>query len=221
MEESDHEECNTGLCLGLGGGHVAKKEKKQKLVNKPLMACFDLAFEISPKGEAMNIYNNHSNIKKGERLSLERQQNYPNVTYSTDSENNNNNNNNNNDSRKKLRLTKEQSTILENTFKLHNTLNPVQKQSLADQLNLKTRQIEVWFQNRRARTKLKQTEVDYELLKKHCQNLSDENRRLKKELQELKLVQSPLCPQRTPSKPKMCSSCDHKLFKLNELENNN
>ncbi|CAJ2649863.1 unnamed protein product [Trifolium pratense] len=221
MEESGHEECNTGLCLGLGGGHVAKKEKKQKLVNKPLMACFDLAFEISPKGEAMNIYNNHSNIKKGERLSLERQQNYPNVTYSTDSENNNNNNNNNNDSRKKLRLTKEQSTILENTFKLHNTLNPVQKQSLADQLNLKTRQIEVWFQNRRARTKLKQTEVDYELLKKHCQNLSDENRRLKKELQELKLVQSPLCPQRTPSKPKMCSSCDHKLFKLNELENNN
>jgi homeobox-leucine zipper protein len=64
--------------------------------------------------------------------------------------------------------------------------------------------------------------VDYELLKKHCQNLSDENRRLKKELQELKLVQSPLCPQRTPSKPKMCSSCDQKvLLKLNELENNN
>jgi hypothetical protein len=130
MEESDHdhEECNTGLCLGLGGGHVAKKEKKQKLVNKPLMACFDLAFELSPKGEAMNVYNNnHNNMKKkkGERLSLERQQNYPNVTSSTDSENNNNNNNNNNDSRKKLRLTKEQSTILENTFKLHNTLNPV------------------------------------------------------------------------------------------------
>ncbi|GAU34762.1 hypothetical protein TSUD_205660 [Trifolium subterraneum] len=217
MEESDHEECNTGLCLGLGGGHVAKKVKKQKLLNKPLMACFDLAFELSPKGEAMNVYNNNHN-KKGERLSLERQQNYPNATYSTDSENNNNNNK---DSRKKLRLTKEQSTILENTFKLHNTLNPVQKQSLADQLNLKTRQIEVWFQNRRARTKLKQTEVDYELLKKHCQNLSDENRRLKKELQELKLVQSPLCPQRTPSKPKMCSSCDQKMLKLNELENNN
>lgn len=94
----------------------------------------------------------------------------------------------------------------------------VQKKTLADQLKLKTRQIEVWFQNRRARTKLKQTEIDYELLKKQCQNLSDENKRLKKELQELKVRQSPLCPQRL-SKP-VCSSCDQKLLKRNEDNNN-
>ncbi|KAK6117519.1 hypothetical protein DH2020_048739 [Rehmannia glutinosa] len=53
-------------------------------------------------------------------------------------------------SRKKLRLTKEQSAFLEESFKEHNTLNPKQKQSLAKQLNLRPRQVEVWFQNRRA-----------------------------------------------------------------------
>ncbi|KAM1683028.1 hypothetical protein EV1_033921 [Malus domestica] len=53
-------------------------------------------------------------------------------------------------SRKKLMLSKEQSPLLDETFKEHNTLNPKQKQELAKQLNLRLRQVEVWFQNRRA-----------------------------------------------------------------------
>ncbi|CAI9111210.1 OLC1v1011381C1 [Oldenlandia corymbosa var. corymbosa] len=53
--------------------------------------------------------------------------------------------------RKKLRLTKAQSALLEESFKQHSTLNPKQKQDLARELNLRPRQVEVWFQNRRAR----------------------------------------------------------------------
>ena len=88
--------------------------------------------------------------------------------------------------KKKLRLTKEQCALLEGSFRAHNILSHVQKQELARQLNLSSRQVEVWFQNRRARTKLKQTEVDCEFLKRWCESLTDENQRLKHELLELR-----------------------------------
>jgi len=94
-------------------------------------------------------------------------------------------------SRKKLRLSKEQSALLEDHFKEHSTLNPKQKAALARQLNLRPRQVEVWFQNRRARTKLKQTEVDCELLKRCCETLTEENRRLHRELQQLRALSHP------------------------------
>ncbi|XP_057449660.1 homeobox-leucine zipper protein HAT22-like [Lotus japonicus] len=112
--------------------------------------------------------------------------------------------------RKKLRLTKEQSALLEESFKQHSTLNPKQKQALARQLNLRARQVEVWFQNRRARTKLKQTEVDCEFLKKCCETLTDENRRLKKELQELKALKlaQPLYMPMSAATLTMCPSCE-------------
>ncbi|KAF8404808.1 hypothetical protein HHK36_009698 [Tetracentron sinense] len=112
--------------------------------------------------------------------------------------------------RKKLRLTKEQSALLEDSFKEHNTLNPKQKLALAKQLNLRPRQVEVWFQNRRARTKLKQTEVDCELLKNCCETLTDENRRLQKELQELKALKlaTPLYMQLPAATLTMCPSCE-------------
>ncbi|KAI5068185.1 hypothetical protein GOP47_0017107 [Adiantum capillus-veneris] len=90
--------------------------------------------------------------------------------------------------RKKLRLSKEQSALLEESFKEHSTLNPKQKNALAKQLSLRPRQVEVWFQNRRARTKLKQTEIDCELLKRCCESLTEENRRLQKEVQELRAL---------------------------------
>lgn len=114
-------------------------------------------------------------------------------------------------SRKKLRLSKDQSAVLEESFKEHNTLNPKQKLALAKRLGLRPRQVEVWFQNRRARTKLKQTEVDCEFLKRCCENLTDENRRLQKELQELRALK--LSPQfymqmAPPTTLTMCPSCE-------------
>ncbi|KAK2989183.1 hypothetical protein RJ640_029375 [Escallonia rubra] len=112
--------------------------------------------------------------------------------------------------RKKLRLTKDQSAFLEESFKEHHTLNPKQKLALANQLNLRPRQVEVWFQNRRARTKLKQTEVDCEYLKRCCENLTEENRRLHKELQELRALKTsqPFYMQLPATTLTMCPSCE-------------
>ncbi|XP_022846741.1 homeobox-leucine zipper protein HAT14-like [Olea europaea var. sylvestris] len=112
--------------------------------------------------------------------------------------------------RKKLRLTKEQSAFLEESFKEHNTLNPKQKLALAKQLNLRPRQVEVWFQNRRARTKLKQTEVDCEYLKRCCEKLTEENRRLQKEIQELRALKAsqPFYMQQPATTLTMCPSCE-------------
>ncbi|PIA53336.1 hypothetical protein AQUCO_00900127v1 [Aquilegia coerulea] len=112
--------------------------------------------------------------------------------------------------RKKLRLSKEQSAFLEESFKEHNTLNPKQKLALSKQLNLRPRQVEVWFQNRRARTKLKQTEVDCEYLKRRCDFLTEENRRLHKEIQELRALKSsqPYYMQLPATTLTMCPSCE-------------
>ncbi|KAH1087987.1 hypothetical protein AAZX31_07G201100 [Glycine max] len=88
--------------------------------------------------------------------------------------------------RKKLRLTKEQSRLLEESFRQNHTLNP--KESLAMQLKLRPRQVEVWFQNRRARSKLKQTEMECEYLKRWFGSLTEQNRRLQREVEELRAI---------------------------------
>ncbi|ONM62907.1 putative homeobox-leucine zipper protein HOX26 [Zea mays] len=88
--------------------------------------------------------------------------------------------------RKKLRLTAAQATLLEDSFRAHNILSHGEKQELARQAGLSARQVEVWFQNRRARTKLKQTEVDCDLLRRWCARLSDDNDRLRRDLADLR-----------------------------------
>uniref|UniRef100_A0A0D9VC95 Homeobox domain-containing protein n=1 Tax=Leersia perrieri TaxID=77586 RepID=A0A0D9VC95_9ORYZ len=88
--------------------------------------------------------------------------------------------------RKKLRLSREQATLLEESFSAHNILSHAQKHELAGKLGLSARQVEVWFQNRRARTKLKQTEADCEILRRWCERLADENARLRHDLADLR-----------------------------------
>ncbi|KAG2604089.1 hypothetical protein PVAP13_4NG039700 [Panicum virgatum] len=113
--------------------------------------------------------------------------------------------------RKKLRLSKDQAAVLEDCFKTHSTLNPKQKVALANRLGLRPRQVEVWFQNRRARTKLKQTEVDCEYLKRWCERLADENKRLEKELADLRALKAAPSPAAQHASPAatltMCPSC--------------
>ncbi|KAL5224947.1 hypothetical protein ABZP36_011586 [Zizania latifolia] len=115
--------------------------------------------------------------------------------------------------RKKLRLSKDQAAVLEECFKTHSTLNPKQKVALANRLGLRPRQVEVWFQNRRARTKLKQTEVDCDYLKRWCERLAEENKRLEKEVAELRALKaapspaSSLQPSSAAATLTMCPSC--------------
>ncbi|RLM54859.1 homeobox-leucine zipper protein HOX28-like [Panicum miliaceum] len=112
--------------------------------------------------------------------------------------------------RKKLRLSKDQAAVLEECFKTHHTLTPKQKLALASSLGLRPRQVEVWFQNRRARTKLKQTEVDREYLKRWCEQLAEENRRLGKEVADLRALNAAAAAP-APAPPlttlTMCLSC--------------
>ncbi|RZS28499.1 hypothetical protein BHM03_00062097 [Ensete ventricosum] len=98
--------------------------------------------------------------------------------------------------RKKLRLSKEQSAFLEESFKEHNTLNPVRDLILTSPTD--------------DRTKLKQTEVDCEYLKRCCQTLTEENRRLQKEVAELRALKTshPFYMHLPATTLSMCPSCE-------------
>ncbi|XP_022941752.1 homeobox-leucine zipper protein ATHB-6-like [Cucurbita moschata] len=96
-------------------------------------------------------------------------------------------------SEKKRRLSVEQVKALEKNFEVENKLEPERKVKLARELGLQSRQVAVWFQNRRARWKTKQLERDYGVLKTNYQNLKltyetlqHDNQALLKEIQELK-----------------------------------
>ncbi|KAJ1423476.1 Leucine zipper, homeobox-associated [Sesbania bispinosa] len=210
-KEEDHHPCNNkaypSLTLGLPHDH------DQLVVATKTDQSDDQFFHphaiSSPS--AVSSFSNSSGIKRerdqfsGELEELE-------VEVEVEGEKISSTVDENGNPKKKLRLTKDQSAVLEDSFKQHSTLNPKQKQELSRKLNLRERQVEVWFQNRRARTKLKQTEVECELLKKCCESLREENKRLQKELQELKSMKTttsggPFYMQLPVASLSICPSC--------------
>ncbi|KAJ6800114.1 homeobox-leucine zipper protein HOX19-like isoform X1 [Iris pallida] len=217
MMDMDHEE-DTCLSLSLGCGQPAAIRNHHRQINaSPALSVSDGAYNNGPSTPAARLPSPHDSTVSsfstaypslkdedpGEEVEAER----GGSSRASDEEEDVSN-----AGKKKLRLTKEQSALLEDRFKEHSTLNPKQKQVLAKQLNLRPRQVEVWFQNRRARTKLKQTEVDYEFLKRCCETLTDENRRLQKEVNELRamklMVAPPLYMQLPAVNLAVCPSCD-------------
>ncbi|KAE8727874.1 Homeobox-leucine zipper protein HOX4 [Hibiscus syriacus] len=94
---------------------------------------------------------------------------------------------------KKRRLSVNQVKALEKNFELENKLDPERKLRLAEELGLQTRQVAIWFQNRRARWKTKQLEKEYVVLKSKYDVLKldydkreQEKQALASELTELK-----------------------------------
>ncbi|XP_065009384.1 homeobox-leucine zipper protein ATHB-13-like [Musa acuminata AAA Group] len=76
---------------------------------------------------------------------------------------------------KKKRLNLEQVRTLEKSFVMGKKLEPERKMELARSLGLQPRQIAIWFQNRRARWKIKQLEKDYDELKRQFEMMKAQN----------------------------------------------
>ncbi|KAF5192728.1 Homeobox-leucine zipper protein hat7 [Thalictrum thalictroides] len=87
---------------------------------------------------------------------------------------------------RKKRLSNEQIDSLEKSFQEEIKLEPERKMKLAQELELQPRQIAVWFQNRRARWKVKQMERLYDTLKKEFDVIIRENQKLQAEVINLK-----------------------------------
>ncbi|XP_073299977.1 homeobox-leucine zipper protein HAT5-like [Primulina huaijiensis] len=88
---------------------------------------------------------------------------------------------------KKRRLQPEQVQLLEKSFDLENKLEPERKVKLANELGLQPRQVAIWFQNRRARYKMKQLEKEYDFLKASFDQLNADYDTLYKENERLKI----------------------------------
>lgn len=86
---------------------------------------------------------------------------------------------------KKRRLGYDQVKALEKSFELDNKLEPERRMKLAEELGLQPRQVSIWFQNRRARSKTKQLERDYGVLKSNFDVLKVEYSNLQQENQKV------------------------------------
>ncbi|CAI9759323.1 unnamed protein product [Fraxinus pennsylvanica] len=94
------------------------------------------------------------------------------------------------------RFSDEQIKSLEIIFETESRPELRMKQHLANKLGLQPRQVAIWFQNKRARSKSKELERDYDMLKadydklaSQFESLKEENQALLIQLQRLKLAE--------------------------------
>lgn len=83
------------------------------------------------------------------------------------------------------RFNDEQIKSLENMFETESRPELRTKQQLAKRLGLEPRQVAIWFQNKRARSKSKQLELEYRMLQISYDNLASKYELLKKEHESL------------------------------------
>ncbi|XP_062096324.1 homeobox-leucine zipper protein ATHB-52-like [Humulus lupulus] len=82
----------------------------------------------------------------------------------------------------KRRLNEEQVRVLERNFLYEKKLEPEHKHLLADQLGIPARQVAVWYQNKRARWRTQNLEVDCITLQHRLDTALAEKRRLQREI---------------------------------------
>ncbi|KAK2986852.1 hypothetical protein RJ640_011077 [Escallonia rubra] len=87
---------------------------------------------------------------------------------------------------RKRKLNQEQVNLLELNFGNEHKLESERKDKLASELGLDSRQVAVWFQNRRARWKSKKLEEEYSKLKSEHEGTVVEKCRLENEVLKLK-----------------------------------
>lgn len=79
------------------------------------------------------------------------------------------------------RFNDDQIKSLEDMFETESRPELRTKQQLAKRLGLQPRQVAIWFQNKRARSKSKQLELEYRMLQMSYDNLGSKYELLKKE----------------------------------------
>ncbi|KAJ8568313.1 hypothetical protein K7X08_027846 [Anisodus acutangulus] len=85
----------------------------------------------------------------------------------------------------RIRFNDEQIKSLENMFETESRPELRTKQQLAKRLGLQPRQVAIWFQNKRARSKSKQLELEYRMLQISYDNLGSKYELQKKEHESL------------------------------------
>ncbi|KAM0949032.1 putative transcription factor homeobox-WOX family [Dioscorea sansibarensis] len=88
---------------------------------------------------------------------------------------------------KKRRLEAEKVRELERSFEAESKLDTERKAQLASELGLEPRQVAVWFQNRRARWKVKRLERDFGSLRAACDAIELDVGALRRETSALAL----------------------------------